>query len=116
MIQTRYCSRRAALCVRLEDRLHWRDFRDSVAPVVKRLRTEHEAIAVLVLDVTDFAGWQGEAALAAQTNFLRRHRHLVRRVALLGAPSWRVAVPFLQRLFHRAEVRHFHACRRPPPE
>lgn len=107
MIEIKTAARRAALRVTLIDRIHARDFEETVTPAAERLRERYGRIEFMILDVRRFHGWDGTGTFAAQIRFLRAFGRSVERVAVLGSRAWHGAVPAIAALFVAAEVRSF---------
>lgn len=63
----------------------------------------------LLLDLREFDGWQGLAALADHFRLVRNHRHLPGRVAIVGDESWQKLAEKLLRHFVSARTRYFGA-------
>jgi hypothetical protein len=61
----------------------------------------------LLLDLREFDGWQGLAALGDHLKLVREHRHLPTRVAVVGDESWHKLARRLMRHFISAETRYF---------
>ncbi len=61
----------------------------------------------LLLDLREFDGWQGLAALGDHLKLIRDHRHIPTKVAVLGDESWQKLAQKLMRYFISAESRYF---------
>jgi hypothetical protein len=70
----------------------------------------------LLLDLTEFDGWQGLTALSAHFSLVRQHAPLAKRVAVLGDQSWQQAAQRLAGSFNYAETRFFDAAARAEAE
>lgn len=70
----------------------------------------------LLLDLTEFDGWQGLTALSAHFSLLRQHAPLAKRVAVLGDQSWQQVAQRLAGSFNYAETRFFDAAARAEAE
>lgn len=75
-----------ALMVTLLGRLDTATYRSKI-PDLDAYAAEHERFRLLV-DLRQFEGWQGPAALAEHLNLIRQHRHLPSRVAVVGDRLW----------------------------
>lgn len=63
----------------------------------------------LLLDLTEFTGWQGVSAMAAHFSLVREHAALPDRVAVIGNRMWQHAAQRLMGHFLNAETRFFAA-------
>ena len=97
----------SVMSVRLEARLRAQDFELEATPAADWLCQEDGRIELLLIEVSRFDGWAGEACFAAQIAFLKRFHRDIRRVALLGGPAWRGALPAAAGLFVSSDIRHF---------
>ncbi|MBK0329089.1 STAS/SEC14 domain-containing protein [Rhodobacteraceae bacterium F11138] len=61
----------------------------------------------LLLDLRDFDGWQGLAALGDHFKLVRDHRHIPSRVAIVGDEAWQKLAQKILRRFISAESRYF---------
>lgn len=61
----------------------------------------------LLLDLREFDGWQGLAALGDHLKLVRDHRHIPSRVAVVGDEDWQKLAVKLMRRFISAESRYF---------
>ncbi|MEA5472849.1 STAS/SEC14 domain-containing protein [Synechococcus sp. CCY9201] len=61
----------------------------------------------LLLDLRDFDGWSGLAALGEHLSLIREHRSAPRRVAVVGQQNWQKLVQKLLSRFTSAETRFF---------
>lgn len=61
----------------------------------------------LLLDLREFDGWQGLAALGDHLKLVRDHRNVPTRVAVIGDESWQKLAQRLLRHFISAETRYF---------
>lgn len=107
MIAVKSAMHRACMRVTLIDRIHSRDFIESVTPAAQHLCDRHGSIRLLLLDVRRFHGWEGGGTFATQIRFLHAFGRRVERVAVLGPRAWHGVVPVIAALFVVAEVRSF---------
>lgn len=61
----------------------------------------------LLLDLREFDGWQGFAAIGEHFRLVRDHRHLVERVAIVGDKAWQAIGQRIGRQFIDAPVHFF---------
>ncbi len=61
----------------------------------------------LLLDLREFDGWSGLAALGEHLTLVREHRRTPQRVAVLGDQAWEKLTARLLSRFTRAETRYF---------
>jgi hypothetical protein len=61
----------------------------------------------LLLDLREFDGWQGLAALGDHLKLVRDHRHVPSRVAVVGDEGWQKLAASLMRRFISADSRYF---------
>ncbi|MDV7144268.1 STAS/SEC14 domain-containing protein [Tropicimonas sp. TH_r6] len=61
----------------------------------------------LLLDLTEFTGWQGISALAAHFSLVREHASLPDRVAVIGNKAWQHMAQRFMGQFLKAESRFF---------
>jgi hypothetical protein len=64
----------------------------------------------LLIDLRDFDGWSGLAALGDHLSLLREHRRAPRRVAVVGQAGWQRLAQRLISRFIAAETRYFDAA------
>ena len=63
----------------------------------------------LLLDLREFDGWQGLAALGDHLKLVREHRHIPTRVAVVGNREWERLAEKVMGRFISAETRFFEA-------
>lgn len=80
----------------------YRRIEDDLANVVSRHDPLH-----LLLDLRQFEGWQGLAALAQHLSLISEYRRIPRRVAVIGAHRWQHAAQRLLSRFVNAQTRYF---------
>ena len=69
---------------------------------------EHKGkIKGLILNVTEFDGWDGIDALFRHFAFVKGHHRYIERVAAVGNKSWQRLLLKLASLFVKAEPRYF---------
>lgn len=61
----------------------------------------------LLVDLREFDGWSGLAALGDHLSLVREHRHTPERVAVLGDQAWEKLAARLLSRFTKAETRFF---------
>ncbi len=61
----------------------------------------------LLLDLREFDGWQGLAALGDHFKLVRDHRHVPTRVAIVGDETWQKLAARVMRRFLSGESRYF---------
>ena len=61
----------------------------------------------LLLDLREFDGWQGLAALGEHLALVRDHRRVIERVAVVGHAGWQKMAVRVVSQFLRGEARHF---------
>lgn len=71
---------------------------------------EHGAFKLL-LDLREFDGWQGLAALGDHFKLVRDHHHIPTRVAIVGDEGWQKLAQKVLRRFISAESRYFDESR-----
>jgi hypothetical protein len=64
----------------------------------------------LLVDLREFDGWSGLAALGEHLSLVREHRRTPRRVAVLGHADWQKLAQRLLSRFIAAETRYFDAA------
>lgn len=69
-------------------------------------RSEHVR---LVLDLREFDGWSGLAALGEHLSLVREHRRVPERVAVVGNKAWQKLAEKVMGKFVNAETRFFEA-------
>ena len=86
-------------------------FSDVVGDFVAR----HERIKLL-LDLTEFDGWQGLGALGEHLSLLRDHYRAPTRVAVLGESTWQRLAERVVSRFIEAQAQYFDAAQRAEAE
>ncbi len=61
----------------------------------------------LLVDLSDFDGWQGLSALGEHLSLVRDHRHVPQRIAVLGNKAWQKLAERVFSRFVTADVRFF---------
>jgi flavorubredoxin len=64
----------------------------------------------LLIDLRQFDGWTGLAALADHLSLVREHRRTPQRVAVLGDAGWQKMAQKLASRFLQADTRFFDAA------
>jgi len=73
---------------------------DGVSDEIDGFMAPHDDIRLL-LDLREFDGWQGLGALGEHLTLVRDHRHIPKRVALVGHAAWqKLAVRVISRFVH----------------
>jgi len=91
--------------VRLIGQLEPRAY-DGVEEEIARLFASSQPVRLLV-DLREFDGWSGLAALGDHLSLVREHRRTPRRVAVLGDQAWEKLASRLLSRFTEAETRFF---------
>ena len=94
-----------ALMVQLLGRPDAGDFEQASGNMDALLR-DHDGFHLL-LDLREFDGWQGLAALGDHLKLVRDHRHIPTRVAIVGDKDWQKLAQKVLRLFIDADTRYF---------
>lgn len=93
------------LAVRVGGRLTKADYAQLVPWLDEQLaRRPHPA---MVVDMRDFHGWDGPAALFEDARFGLTHRGDLRRVAMIGEAAWQSWLATLFAPFMTTELRYF---------
>lgn len=71
-----------------------------------RFIAEHGKIRLLV-DLSEFDGWESLSALGQHVSLLREHRHAPEKVAVVGNEAWQRLAQRIFGRFTKAEVRFF---------
>ncbi len=92
--------------IQVHGKLQSVDF-DKISPVVDEMIEHKSKIKGLILNVTEFDGWDGIDALFRHFAFVKGHHRYIERVAAVGNKSWQRLLPKLASLFVKAEPRYF---------
>jgi hypothetical protein len=69
-------------------------------------KTEHVR---LLLDLREFDGWSGLAALGNHLSLIREHRHIPERIAVVGDKAWQHLAEKIMSRFVNARAQFFDA-------
>ncbi len=83
------------------------DFEKHLAPVADHVIEEQGKITGLLIDVTEFGGWDGLSSLLEHLKFVKHHHKHVQRLAVVGNHTWQEFLPKIARLFVNAELKYF---------
>jgi hypothetical protein len=67
----------------------------------------------LLLDLCEFDGWQGPAAMAAHLHTVMAHAGQAKRIAMVGTSTWQRAVELVGKRILAAKVKYFDADKYP---
>ncbi|MEO6923686.1 MAG: STAS/SEC14 domain-containing protein [Bryocella sp.] len=93
------------LKITLEDKLRADDF-SKVAPQIDSLIRQHETIRLLI-DATEFHGWENIAALEKHAMFVKTHQRKIGRIAVIAAHDWQRWLIGAARTFVHPEVKAY---------
>lgn len=80
---------------------------EKAGPIVDDMIEHQGKIKGLVLNITDFHGWEGLHALLTHLRFVKAHHRFIERVAAVGDKKWQELLPNLVSHFVKAEPRYF---------
>jgi hypothetical protein len=80
---------------------------EKFGPVADDMIADQGALSGLVLNATEFTGWENLHALLNHLKFVKNHHRFIKRVALVGNRQWQEAAPKLVGVFVKAEIRFF---------
>lgn len=106
MIELESVENKGLVEVTVHGKLESLDF-EKAASVVDDLIDQQGKIKGLVLNITDFHGWDGIDALLTHLKFVKAHHRYVERVATVGDKKWEEFLPKLVSHFIQAEPRYF---------
>ncbi len=92
--------------VKVHGRLESVDFQN-VGPVMDEMIEHRGKIKGLLLNITEFEGWNGVQALVTHLKFVKAHHQYIERVAAVGNKVWMQVFPKLVSIFVKAEPRYF---------
>jgi hypothetical protein len=81
------------------------DFRQ-IAPQIDSLIQQHGKIRLLI-DASDFRGWENIAAFESHARFIKNHHRRVERVAVIAAHDWHHWLIGAVGMFLHPEVRAY---------
>jgi dihydrofolate reductase len=111
MIELNVLKSEGIIQVKVLGKLEESDFKEKIGPIADDMIDEQGRINGLILDVTNFAGWDGLPALLEHFRFVRHHHIYVKRVAVLGDKTWQDILPRFAQLFVNAQIRYFGSDR-----
>jgi hypothetical protein len=104
MIRTEIIAPRA-LRILVPEKLKADDFAN-IAPQVDSVISAHGRIRLLI-DATEFSGWEDIAAFENHANFVKSHQENVDRIAVIVAHDWQHWLIGTVRIFLHPEVRAY---------
>ncbi|MGO9547524.1 MAG: STAS/SEC14 domain-containing protein [Rhodomicrobium sp.] len=104
MIQTEIISSNV-LKITVPEKLKADDFR-KIAPQIDSLINQHGKIRLLI-DASEFHGWENIAALENHAEFVKGHHQKVERIAVIATHDWQRWLIGAVRIFLHPEVRAY---------
>lgn len=95
------------LYVRVMGKIEQGDFEHTVEPEADHMISEYGKIRGILIDGSDFRGWDDFSALLEHIEFIRHHQEDVYRVALIGDSAWQKLVPGIAGLLLDPVIRRF---------
>ncbi len=92
--------------VKVHGKLESVDFQ-KVGPVVDEMIEHRGKIKGLLLNITEFEGWDGVQALMTHLKFVKAHHQYIKRVAAVRNKAWLKVIPKIISVFVKAEPRYF---------
>jgi hypothetical protein len=80
---------------------------EKIAPIADEMIAEEGVLKGIVLNATEFSGWENLHALLNHLKFVKAHHQFIERVALIGNRHWQEVVPKMASVFVKAELRFF---------
>jgi len=80
---------------------------DKIAPIADELIAEEGMLNGILLNATEFTGWENLHALLNHLKFVKHHHRFIKKVALVGNKRWQEEAPNLVSIFVKAEIQFF---------
>lgn len=93
--------------VRVTGKLHKEDLLEKLEPVLDELIEKRDTINGLMIDATDFEGWDGLSTIMSHMGVVHRHHKLIKRVAVCGNKKWQKMLPKFSNVFLKPELKYF---------
>jgi len=83
------------------------DFENHVKKPADHILNEYGKIRGILIDASDFEGWEDFPALMEHIGFIKDMNHDVYRVAIIGDATWQKLLPSIANLFLEPVVKRF---------
>ena len=83
------------------------DFEDNIKMPADHIISEYGKIRGILIDASEFEGWEDFPALMEHIGFIRQLNHDVYRVAIIGDKTWQKLLPPIAGLFVEPVIRRF---------
>jgi len=83
------------------------DFDDNLKKSVDHLISEYGKIRGILIDASDFEGWEDFPALMEHIGFIQELNEDVYRVAIIGNQTWQKLLPTIAGLFVEPVIKRF---------
>ncbi len=81
-----------------------------IAPQIDSLISQHGQIRLLI-DASDFGGWENTTAFANHAGFIKSHQQRVERIAVIVGHAWQHWLVGAVRMFVHPKVRAYEKSR-----
>ena len=105
MIDLSFIAESNIVSAKISGELHATDW-TNVTPIIDKQIAEHGKINLL-LDATDFDGWEDLKAAKTHLNFVKYHHNKIQRVALIAGKRWQHWVAAAASVFVDADLKIF---------
>jgi hypothetical protein len=82
------------------------DFQNEIEPKIQMIYTKYPTSKGVIIDATEFKGWDGLEDIKAHFDFLKEHDQKFPKIAIIGEASWKNFLPAVQ-LFLKTDVKTF---------
>jgi len=105
MIDLSFTAESNIVAAKIRGELQASDWND-VAPIIDKQITEHGKINLL-LDATDFDGWENLNAAKNHLSFVKNHHNKIQRVAVIAGKRWQHWIAAAASVFVNADLKIF---------
>lgn len=95
------------LRIKVLGKLEKEDFDDEITKSVDHIISEYGKIRGILIDASEFEGWEDFPALLEHIGFIQELDDAVYRVAILGDSTWQKLITPIADLFVEPVVKHF---------
>lgn len=95
------------LYVKVTGKIEKGDFENIVRPETDFMIAEYGKIKGIIIDATEFDGWEDFPAFLEHYGFIKAHMSDVFRIALIGDDTWQIILPTIANLFVNPEIKRF---------
>lgn len=103
-LQINYEEENNLITARAEGDLEKEDFKNKIEPAVMQILVDYPSAKGVLIDATEFKGWDGLADIKQHFDFLKKNEKAFDKIAIVGESYWKQILPVVG-FFIKSEVK-----------